>query len=364
MDVRNDTFESSTGFCVHESDGNGGNHYTFNLTYGPVPTGAVERPLISSNADAFHSNATRVGPTVENCLFEGMPDDGANIHGNYAAVVEVSGDQLIVNTLWGDLPVRPGDPFLFYTSTDVPLGLVAHVTSAQPLPNYVAAHASSLPYFSGVQQYWGIQLDQPLTLVQDDLVAMPEAEGGGFVFRNNTIRNNRSRGVVVKASNGLVEGNEIDGSTMGGIVVSPELAGGMESDYCHNLVVRNNVVRHIAYQNVGAWVNQVGAISVTCDPGGGIGHHEVLIERNSLESINGINLLVTNAHGVTIRENRFLRPMYQPSDLGATHGFDPGALINLQNDRDILFEQNRIVDPGPQMKSRLFIGSNVKGVRG
>jgi parallel beta-helix repeat protein len=362
MDVSGVTIESSPGFVVHESDGNGRNHYSFTVTYGPAPTGASERPLVSSNADAFHSNAARVGPTVENCLFQGMPDDGTNIHGNYADVAQSLGTTLYVDTLWGDLPVRPGDPLLFYSSTDVPLGVSATVQSAQPVPNYVPPKPSSLPAFANVHQFWQIVVDRPLNLSPDDLVGMPMAEGDGFVYRNNTIRNNRARGILIKASDGLVEGNAINGSTIAGIVISPELGGGMESDFSHKLVVRDNSVRHVAYQNIGPWINQAGAISLTCDPGGGIGHDTVTFEGNTVEYQDGINLLVTNARNVTIRGNRFLHPMQHATDRGSTYGFDPNALIDLENDRGIALDSNEIVDPGPAMKTTLHVGVNVTGV--
>jgi hypothetical protein len=92
MVVTNVTILNGGGFCVHEQGGEGGNYYSYQVTYGPKPSGATNEPLIACNADAFHSGGVRKGPTLENCLFEGMCDDGVPIHGSFALVMEGAGD--------------------------------------------------------------------------------------------------------------------------------------------------------------------------------------------------------------------------------------------------------------------------------
>jgi hypothetical protein len=363
MHVQGVTFESSTGFCVHESDGNGNNSYNYTLTYGPPPTGATEKPLVSSNADAFHSNATRQGPTLNGCLFEGMPDDGVNIHGNFAAVAGCRGKVMVVDTLWGDFPVVPGDPLEFYNAAGVPLGVAAKVVYAAPLSSYTPPQPLTLPYFSSSAQYWEVTLDRPISLAEDTLVAMPYAQGNNSTVMNCTIRNNRARGIIVKGWNGLIQGNTIDGSTIAGILIAPDLAGGMESDFVHGLVIRDNVITHVGYQEVGPWNFQAGALTVSVDPGGGIGHKNIVIENNQIESENGINMLITNAGDVLVRDNLFSSPMWQSSNRGANFGYNPNALVDLENDNNIVLTNNRIVNPGPAMQTRAHVGVNVQGAQ-
>jgi len=85
------------GFCITEFGGDGGNYYNYTLSYPPKPDGATEEPLLASNADAFHSNSVRTGPTLENCLLEGMGDDGIPIHGWYALVMEGQTNKVIID---------------------------------------------------------------------------------------------------------------------------------------------------------------------------------------------------------------------------------------------------------------------------
>lgn len=47
------------------------------------------------------------------------------------------------------------------------------------------------------------------TLTFDNMIANPGAIGSGFEIRDNTIMNNRGRAIIVKAGDGVVEGNAI-----------------------------------------------------------------------------------------------------------------------------------------------------------
>ena len=106
------TILGGTGFCVHEDGGEGDSRYAYTLTYPPKPDGATAAPLIASNADAFHSGGVRRGPTLENCSFEGMCDDGIPIHGYYGLVVERqdAGKTLLMAGPWDRSFFRAGDP--------------------------------------------------------------------------------------------------------------------------------------------------------------------------------------------------------------------------------------------------------------
>ena len=53
----------------------------------------------------------------------------------------------------------------------------------------------------------------------DSLITNMDIEGSGFVVRDNTMMNNRGRGLLVKASNGLIERNVILGPAWWGMQV-------------------------------------------------------------------------------------------------------------------------------------------------
>ena len=57
----------------------------------------------------------------------------------------------------------------------------------------------------------------------------------------------------VQASNGTIEGNLINGSTLGGIIITPELSWG-EAGFVRNLIVKGNHITNVGYgkQSYGA----------------------------------------------------------------------------------------------------------------
>lgn len=291
------TIYNAPAFAVYESGGEGGNHYRFAVKPGPAPPNARRSPLFSSTADAFHSVNVRKGPVVEDCHFEAMADDGIAIHGTYSLVVEVSGKRLVVSK--GAL--RAGDPVRLFDRMDRPAGEAVAV-QVRPLEGYAVKRKSGRDTLAdnAAGPYFEVLLSRPLKAEFDDLISDPAASGSGYIVRRNTILNHRARGMLLKAENGLVEGNTIDGSTMGGIVLTPEVWWN-EAGPSRNVTIRNNVVR-----NVATAPGQAGGIVVTANdskPVAGCVHQNIRIESNRFENIGGVNLRITSACGVIVRNN-------------------------------------------------------------
>ncbi|MBF0443392.1 MAG: hypothetical protein HQK54_15905 [Oligoflexales bacterium] len=83
-----------------------------------------------------------------------------------------------------------------------------------------------------------IALDKTLNASVGDRMANMNLIGSGYIVRNNIVRNRRARGMLLKANDGLVENNTVEGSTMPGISETPEYWWN-ESDYSHNVIIRN-----------------------------------------------------------------------------------------------------------------------------
>ena len=343
---------NGTGFCVHETDGEGDNFYRYNIEYGPRPAGATEDPLIACNADGFHSSYIRHGPTLEDCHFEGMPDDGVAIHGNFAMVADSDADSLVI--LYAHAPFfRVGDPLRLFDSKGQFTG-EANVKAVEPLKDYLPKSAVKRARYLESQRYFRLTLDHPISAHFNDLVDDPSANGSNYVVRNCVIRNHRARGMLLKADNGLVENNTIDGSTMAGIVVAPELWWN-ESGYGRNVILRGNMVRHVGYQNAGPWMDQAGAITVRGEgdnvkkpvmiEGDHFGHRHIVIENNTVADCDGLQLLVSSASDVSITGNKFVHAQEHPSNRGADH-VDPEAIIQIGPCRDVRLSGNVVVDRG------------------
>jgi len=212
MEITDVTIYNAGLFAVWEFDGEGHNRYAISVKRGPRPAGASTDPLLSSTADAFHSTNVRKGPILEHCDFEGMADDGIAIHGTFSFVFAAREDKLIIN----NNSFRPGDPLRLFDQKGQPAG-EAVVKAVQPLTGFENDRKSQrVTRLENTQgPYFEVELDHALPAEFDDLVSNPAAAGSGYILRQNTIRNHRARGMLLKADNGLVEGNTIDGSTMG-----------------------------------------------------------------------------------------------------------------------------------------------------
>jgi hypothetical protein len=350
------TVYNAGSFAVWESGGDGDNHYSITVKRGPRPPEAVSDPLFSSTADAFHSTDVRKGPVLEQCYFEAMADDGIAIHGTYSLVFRAEGNKFVIN----HGTFQPGDPLRLFDRRGQPGG-EAVVRSIQPLEGFHNTKKSQRAAVSDHTggPYFEVTLDRPLPADFDYLVSNPAATGSGYVLRDNTIRNHRARGMLLKADNGLVEGNLIEGSTMGGIVVTPEFWW-YEADYSRNVTIRNNTIRQVA-----SAPRQLGAVLVAAIgeiPIRGCGHQHIVLDGNRFEDLNGVNLFISSACDVTVRNNLFVRPQRFRVEAGGMDE-DPGSLIYVTQAKEVRFEDNTILGMG-QFNTRIIQVSSTASVSG
>jgi polygalacturonase len=353
------TITTAGSFALWEGHGDGPNIYrSITVKRGPRPPGAETDPLLSATADAFHSTNMRQGPVIEGCYFESMHDDGIAIHGTYMLVLQADGHQMVINKN----SFQPGDPLRLFDPLGAPAG-EAVVKDVKPLEGFQNSEKSRRVTRNDNLRgpYWRITLDRPLKAGFDYLAGNPKAIGSGYVLRHNTIRNHRARGMLLKADDGLVEGNTVDGSTMGGIVITPEFWWN-EACYSRNVIVRKNTVRNVAY-----WQRQWAGIIISAldkEPVPPGGHRNITVEDNTLESINGNNLFISSAQGVVVRRNRFVNAQRETVAVsGAQWGADPGSLIFVTQAEDVRFEGNTASGLGPAHKSLIQITptASVKG---
>ena len=362
LEIRN-----AIGFCIHENGGEGGNYYRYTVTRGPAPAGAKEAPLFSANADAFHSSNVRRGPTLEDCVLEYTDDDGIPIHGAYALVADAQKNTLAV--LQKDF-AREGDTLRVYDKAGGFQGS-AKVTDLmiagkdfQPQPGYnEGAHAFQ---DAGRVSFAQVAMDKPLEWQEGWRVANVDALGSGFVIRRCKIRHVRARGILVKANDGLIEDNVIEGTTMAGIALWPEMGHWDESDYSHRVTIRRNTVRDVALWELRG-NGMAGALTVGAREGRSFvasreGHRDIVIEDNVFENNSGVNLLITTAQGVRATGNTFLRPMQQASTRGAATGLDPASLIWITESRNVTLSGNTLTDPGTHLRERVTVTPSTSAI--
>lgn len=357
--LRGVTVHASTTFGFLDLDGDANHFDGLRITPGPMPAGADRPRILSTLADGLHSKFARRGPTVENCVFERMGDDGIAINGDFMLVVAVdaAADRPTVTLAFKRrLGLGVGDRVL---GRDRETGAVlgnsrvvslreAEAAVVQGLADFVMQSLPQLREKQVFEQAWVFELDTPLDVQPGDLVSSPDRNGSGFVVRNNTIRNHRARGILVKASEGVIEGNTIDGSSMAGILLCPEVEFWMEADFSQDVAIRGNVLRDVNLAAANPGLAYAGAITVTAPSlDQTLGHRDLQIIDNEVHGGAGPAVYVSCAQGVQITGNRFVGTHQYPGGHGSKYGIPADSEIHLSRVREVVVRDNTVVEQGP-----------------
>lgn len=359
MNVDGVTIWTAPGIAFQEAAGAGGSHYNhFTVTRGPAPEGGAPR-LVSSTADAFHSSGVQHGPVVENCRLEYQGDDGVAIHGSYALVVEGGATGVVRVSPKYENPFRDGDALRIYDGKTWELKETAaakSVAKAQK-PAVEAVDLLWKRYHDEAEKkkYFTLTVDRPVEAAVGDLVSSPGRLGSGFVVRNNVIGHQRARGIIIKADDGVIEGNMLEDIASSGISVGPEFAYWLEGDYANNVVIRDNRIRQVGRgANVLKYDKavQVGAITISAlSPDGkipgGRGNRHISIEGNKIEECGGVGMLITCAQDVSVKNNQIGVTNCLGKMAGGTkHGVDANAAVFVDHAQAVRFEQNQFSGKG------------------
>jgi hypothetical protein len=190
----------------------------------------------------------------------------------------------------------------------------------------------------------------------------PDYRSRGFIYRNNHIYS-EGRGALVKVGDGLIEGNDFRGCDKA-IIVNPETNS--DSVSCDNLIIRNNVIHETGYHQAMPWSDQAGAICLSHGIRMPIVFHNILIEGNTFDSVKGLNLLISSAKDVVVKNNRFVNTHSTDPGRhnGADHNIDAKAVIVVSQSENVSFFGNVIEHMGPFADRAVVIGPGTKDVQG
>jgi hypothetical protein len=193
--------------------------------------------LLTTDADAVWPENNRVGPWVENCSFTAMGDDDVNPHSTAFTVTAASADnETFTLGNWDTRYVlfHVGDHLTFFNQTTG--GLLGRVTVTAVSGAMVTVDtAVSGVVFAAV----GTADDKTSTKIFNDDLSQ------GYVIRGNTFTNNRSRGVVLKGSNGQVVDNAFVGQGLQAILMANE------PYFNEGLIAENVLIQHNTFDTIG-----------------------------------------------------------------------------------------------------------------
>ncbi|QTN33914.1 right-handed parallel beta-helix repeat-containing protein [Akkermansiaceae bacterium] len=286
----------------------------------------------SLNADAFHSKDAAKGPAIISCTAKYQGDDCVNINGGYHYVCSSKGRQLRIAVL--DKPrLKAGDPveFLPHHGPRPPDAVATRVElDPNPLTDVERAKVESLRMdertrerlLSAKAKFYTLTLDREVVLPDASAVCNPLRLGSGFAIKDCDFGHNRSRGILIKASDGEITGNRIIGSRMAAVLVSPEFWW-MEGGISSNLTVRGNTIRGSLQTPI-----QILAPGGNGRPLPAGARRNISILGNRIEDCPWPLIRVTSTSDLTIEGN--ILPKAPPGQVAGSDGKAPGAIL-LQN---------------------------------
>lgn len=263
--------------------------------------------VMSSRSDGIHCAGNVVGPTIENCVFEGLMDDSINIHCMGRAVTAVASDtQVTVSPNAWDF--RVGDTLQAYDAQSGKILGNANLVSRNPVPGGISFVLSA--------PITGMTVDPASKTAKTVLYDLSQA-GSGFVIRNNTFLPQRRYAALIRAHDGLIEGNTITGGA--GFDLSNETGSYEEGPIPDNVVIRNNMFTDAPGIKIETSCSQPTARAV----------RNIVLVGNTFTNMVRWSLIIRNAHNVTVK-NTTIRQR-------ADHQMH-SPLIVVRNSENISFE--------------------------
>ncbi len=336
VDCRNCTIKDVTmmrnGFANVREENGGGNHYLHCIwAIGPRPKGATEEPLVTNAADGMHMTSSDPGPDIENCVFQGVfLDDCIAIHGYFAKIKSVSGTALTLDGGPADLKV--GQPGRISDNT----GFFGEATVTALKDNG--------------DNTWTVTLDKDLGVPANTKISNPLRDGAGYKIIGCRLGNTRSRGILVKADNGLIKNNVIEDCGQAAVSIGPEYYWG-ESDYAHNVTVEGNTFRENGLATYGG-----GTVLVHGD--GAIGNRNIVIQNNHFASNYQGDIDAQWTDGMTISGNVITGAPVWPAGMGRQ------SPVLLSNCRAVALRGNVVKNAAAYKPVLVYAGPNLGDVTG
>ncbi|MBQ8683692.1 MAG: right-handed parallel beta-helix repeat-containing protein [Clostridia bacterium] len=382
MEFTNITVWGTSGCGMWELNGEGGSLYkNVKVVPGPKPKGATRERFVSCNGDFLHQNANKKGPIIDGCTFTHMMDDVINIHGLVYYVLSSEGNTTYLAPRW-DYPFYVGETIKGYDAANIfdktgELKVTA-IESYKDSSNKEKVET----LYKYCDKQWGdktlvykVTTNKPSNLKFGDFVVSTDRTGAGTIIRNSTFGKNRSRGIVVKTDDVLIENNTITQTNFAAITLQFDNSFG-ESGYTNKAVIRNNTITLGASSMDMHMFNEyhLGAIM--------IGHQmdmahdgylncfefkNILIENNTIKSTGVYGISCVSVDGLTIRNNKIIDPfmfgMGTSNEYRTDFELNPNAGIHIGQCKNVTVTGNTVTGGPKEITEAVQFGKNVSNIK-
>ena len=265
------------------------------------------RRLRSLNADAFHAKSARVGPQYLHCTARHQGDDAFAVNGHYHLVTATDGPTLrVLGKRDGGIELRPGDPveLVTYQGLRLPDATILAIEPDGRINEGEKAflqrqqmHAPMKNNQNMLNDAYRVTLDRPVDIAIGGVIGAMSRMGNGFRIQRCTLGDNRSRGILVKASHGVIADNTITGTWGEAIKVAPEWWW-LEAGSSVDVRIENNTIRDT--RGVAIAVYALGGNGEVAPAGA---HRDIAISGNRIAHAPPPAVYVTSTRGLTIEDN-------------------------------------------------------------
>ena len=203
------------------------------------------RRLRSGNHDAFNCRGSIRGFRVIDCTARYHCDDCINVSGWYAVVTEGAGRDYRVVGSGQALKIEPGDTVQVMTweGRCLPDATVTAIVPDRGTTKEEMDFLLRQRMWPGVPKTVNagrrITFDRPIELSRGAIICSNRRTSNGFVVKGNRFGRARARGIIVQASDGVVEDNLIEAPFDLGIKISMSYIW-LEASCGKNIMVRGN----------------------------------------------------------------------------------------------------------------------------
>jgi hypothetical protein len=298
---------------------------TDNVTLDGMVVTSTEERIVSTRADATHFIGCKGTIRLENCRFEHMLDDGINVHGAYVKVAEYLGDREFICEIshfqqWGLTFAEPGDKVALLSRETILPFHETTVKGVKPLNEHrfvltVADVPAELP-------------NGPLSV--ENLTWYPD-----LVMKNNTIRENRARSVLVTTKGKVLIENNHFSSQMHGILIEGDNNKWYESGAVQDVTIRNNVFENTGWEVTGRYPLLASPLFTGEQRmEEGQYHRNINFVDNTVKSFNGLLVKARSVKGLNVSGNTMVFSTDYPAAA-------EGAAVVLEYCDDVTIEGNK-----------------------
>lgn len=263
--------------------------------------------MVTTTADATHFCNCRGKLVIENCLFENMLDDATNVHGTYIRIHKIVNS----NTVQAGVKHHQQFDYDFAAAGDV-INFV-HNETLLPLSEGTIKSVSVIN-----NQLLEIEFEDTLPAelevgdALDNITWYPE-----LLFRNNVVRNNRARSILISTRNKTIIENNSFSSMMTSILFEGDLNYWYESGSVNDVIVRNNKFFDCVYgggKGAVIWINPRMQETDPMNPY----EKNILIENNTFQTFDNKILDAKSVENLVFRNNTIVEsgtyPKLYPND--------------------------------------------------